>query len=261
VQEVAKRSWKSALIIATIAIAGPQAIVALIGGAAGWGGSIVSVTSLTGAFGRIFLGLFLTLILSIAAAYVASAGWAAGTWALVQEAQTGQSANLSQAMSYGMRRAMSLFPWTVLFGVAFTIGSACLFLPGVYVLYAFSMFGFVAIFERGVNPVGRSFQLTHNGNTFGATAARVGTLLGVYFVYTLIVSAIFGAIAVGVAVASSSAVGGFSGIGYGFFRAISALLAAPAIAVMLIGLLPTYAELRARENGGASTAQLAQQLG
>ena len=52
-----------------------------------------------------------------------------------------QPANLGQAFSYGFKRATSIFPWTVLAGLAFTVGSFCLFLPGLYVLFAVSMFG------------------------------------------------------------------------------------------------------------------------
>ena len=262
VQEVAKRSWKSALIITAVGIAVPRAVVTLVSSIGGWGAGLSFSTfgNLGAAIGSLFLGLLVTLLFSVAGCYVAAAGWAAGTWALVQEAQTGQPANLGAAFQYGLKRAMALFPWTVLAGAAFTIGSACLFLPGVYLAFGFSLFGFVAIFERGTNPVSRSFSLTHNSATIGPTLGKVGILFGVYLVYTFIVGAIFGAIAVAVGLAIGFR-GGFGfNVGFGLISAIGSLLSAPAFAVLLIGLLPTYAELRARE-APLTTSQLQQELG
>jgi hypothetical protein len=262
VQEIGKRSWKSALIICAIGIAAPRAIAALISGAAGWSAGL-SVTSLGtyGSFiGSFILAGFVTLIVSIAACYVAAAGWAAGTWALVQEAQTGQQANLGQAFQYGLKRATGLFPWTVLAAAAFTIASACLFLPGIYVAFGFSMFGFVALFERGKSPISRSFSLTHNSATIGPTLGKVGIAFGAYFVYSIIVGVIFGAITVAISVGAGFNASFGTNVAYGFVQAIAALLSAPAFAVLLIGLLPTYAELRARE-APLSTAQLQQELG
>jgi len=264
VQEVAKRSWKSALFIAGVGIAVPQAAVSLISSVAGWGSgiSVLSFGSLTAAIGSLFLRLLITLVAAIAGCWVAAAGWAGGTFALVHEAN-GQTVSLGQAFGYGFKRATALFPWTVLAGAMVTVGRMCLFVPGVYFAFACAFFGFVAIFERGQNPIGRSFQMTHNGTTIGATLARVGTLLGVYVVYTFIVGLIFTAIGVAVAIAIGGR-GGAGAFGYdlglGIFQAIAALLSAPALAVLLIGLLPSYAELRNRESP-LSSAQLQQELG
>ncbi len=261
VQEVGTRSWKSALIICTLGIAVPSAVVSLLSWIGGWGAgwSVTSVGSLGAAIGSLFLGLLITLVASIAACYVAAAGWAAGTWALVREA-SGQPAGLGPAFAYGFKRAMALFPWTVLAAIAYSIGTACFFLPGIYLAFGFSLFGFVAIFERGQNPVARSFTLTHNSTTIGPTLGKIGILFGVYLVYTFIIGLIFAAISVAAAVAAGS-IGSFGyNISYGLFEAVSSLLAAPAFAVLLIGLLPTYAELRARETP-LTTAQLQQELG
>jgi hypothetical protein len=258
-QEVAKRSWKSSLIIMLVGVAAPRALVGLFGGLAGYGGN-VSFNVLTN-IGSLFLGLFVTLLLSIAAAFVASAAWAAGVWALVQEAQTGRSANLGAAMQYGLRRAMAIFPWAVIAGFAVTVGSFCLFLPGLYLAFAFSMFGFVAIFERGKNPIGRSFSLTHKSSQIGPTIGKVAITLGIYLVYTLIIGLIFGAIAVAIFVGSlGTGITTTYGFGYYFIDAIGTLLSGPALAVVLVGLFVTYAELRAQE-APLNTATLAQELG
>lgn len=258
VTEIAKRSWKSALIIATLGIAVPRAAVALAGslGGLGTGLSVANLGGLGSAVGSLILGLLVTLLVGAVGCYIAAAGWAAGTWALVQEAATGRPANVGQAFGYGFTRATALFPWTLLAAVAFTVASACFFVPGIYVAFGFSMFGFAALFERSANPVARSFALTHNSATIGPTLGKVGILFGVYLVYTIIIGAIFGAMALAFALGT----GGFAyNLSYGLIQAVASLLSAPAFAVLLIGLLPTYAELRARQ-APLSTAQLQQEL-
>lgn len=262
-QEVAKRSWKSALIITAIGIAAPRALLTLVQSLAevsGWvgGGAITQLRDLGSAFGSILFGLFITLVFAIGASFVAAAGWAAGTWALVQEAATGQAANIQEAFRYGLKRALSLWLWTILVGVMVTIGMCFCYLPGVYLAFALSMFGFVAIFERGQNPIGRSFQMTHAN--FGPTLGKVAILGAVAFIYTFIIGLIFGGIgvAVGLAIGYRSSFG--YNVGFGIFSAIGALLSAPAYALALLGLLPAYAEIRAQEGSLSSSAQLQQEL-
>jgi hypothetical protein len=260
VQEVAKRSWKSALIICTIGIAAPYGVSGLVARLGEWGSGfgLFGIGSFFTALGTLLLGFFVALLVSIAGCFVAAAGWAAGTWALVQEAATGRPASIGTAFSYGTKRAMALFPWTVIAAVAFAIASACLWIPGLYIAFGFSMFGFVALFEKGQNPVARSFSLTHNSTTIGPTLGRIATLLGVASVYLWIIWAIEGALEIGLALGTHSGMG--YRLGSGVIELIGGILAAPVFAMLLIGLLPTYAELRARE-APVSTPQLMASLG
>jgi hypothetical protein len=147
----------------------------------------------------------------------------------------------------------------VLAAVAFMILFSC-FVPGLYLAFALSMFGFVATFERGANPIARSFSLTHNSATIGPTLGKIGILFGVYLVYTVIIGAIFTGIAVAVGIGFGFTNSFGYNIGFGLIQAIGSLLTAPALAVLLIGLLPTYAELRARV-APLTTSQLQQELG
>jgi hypothetical protein len=262
---IAKRSWKSALIIATLGIGVPRAIANLVAGIADWGGSW-GVTSIPFFFAHLFdgfsiVGLFFALIGCVAGCFLAAGGWAAGVWALVQEAATGRPVNLGQAFGYGFKRAARLFPWTVVAGAAYAIGYAVLYLPGLYIAFAVSMFGFVALFERGGNPLQRSFALTHNSATLGPTAGKVGISFVGYAILAGIVHAIFAVVGGAFGVAGAIGTGSFFDTGYYVVTAIGEIFTGPAFAVLLICLLPTYAELRARENGGATTTQLQQQLG
>jgi hypothetical protein len=261
VQEVAKRSWKSALIICTIGIAAPRAIVTLverISNLAYYAGgtALVHIGDITSVIGSIILGFFVTLLFAIAASFVAAAGWAAGTWALVQEAN-GRPAGLGPAFQYGLKRAMGLWLWTVLVGLMVTIGTCACILPGIYLAFATSLFGFVAIFEKGQNPIGRSFQMTHAN--IGPTLGKTAIVGAIAYAYALVVGLIFGAIAVAAAIGSIRTTG--HNFTYGIFEAIGTLLTGPAYAVALIGLLPIYTELRAREGSLQSSAQLQQELG
>jgi hypothetical protein len=151
-----------------------------------------------------------------------------------------------------------LFPWAVVAAVAFTIGSACLWLPGVYLAFGFSMFGFAALFERGQSPVSRSFSLTHNSATLGPTLGKIAILLGVSSVYLWIVRGIEGALEIGIIFGTNRGFG--ADFANGFIELIGGLFITPVFALLLIGLLPTYAELRARETP-MSTGRLQQELG
>jgi hypothetical protein len=258
VQEVARRSWKSALITTGVGIAVPFAIASFVAGLFDFSGTylIFGLGSFFDALGDAVLGIMFSLILAVGACYVASAGWAAGTWALVQEAATGRPANVQQAFRYGQTRAMALFPWAVVAAVTFTIAQLCLYVPAIYAAFAFSLFGFVGLFERGQNPISRSAALTHRSATFGPTLGRIAILVGPAAVYLVIVRVIEAAIEAAVGIASGSG----SGVVFGLVEFIGALALTPVFALLLLGLLPTYAELRARE-APMSTSRLQHELG
>lgn len=77
VQEVARRSWKSALIISAIGIAAPYAISALFSQIFSWGGyTFTRFNSLFDVFADLVLGWLVSLVIAIAGCYVAAAGWA-----------------------------------------------------------------------------------------------------------------------------------------------------------------------------------------
>jgi hypothetical protein len=251
VQEVAKRSWKSALFTAGLGIAGPLAAVALIRGLL-IGSYSPTMFGYFDYFTSYILRYFVILVLYIGVAYVAAAAWGAGTWALVREANTGQAANIGQAYQFGFSRATRLFPWTVLVGLLYGIGSTC-WLPGVYVAFAASMFGFIALFQRQVNPLTGSFQMTHSD--FGPNLGKILLSFVPYLIFSIIGGAIFAAIAIAIAFGSGMV---FKSV-YGIILALGALVSAPGFAAMLLMLLPTYGQLRARQ-APTSSATLAQEL-
>jgi hypothetical protein len=248
VQETGKRSWKSVLIISLLGISLPYAIVAIAGAVTNVSTyANLNVTQAGSAFtglATVLGGLAIVLVLSIAASFVAAAGWVAGTWAITREAATGTPADVRAAFSYGFSRALGLWGWLILVGLMVGVGRVCCVLPGVYLAFATSMFGFVAVFERGQNPIGRSFRMTHNqfGTAIGRIAASAVPCLVYYIVFgVLIFGVIFGAIALNSA----------SGVGYQLTESVLELVRAvvlgPVIGATMIALYVTYAELRATE--------------
>lgn len=248
VQETAKRSWKSVLIISLLGISLPAAIVSIAATVTNVSSyTSTNITQASDAFAglaTVLGGLAIVLLLSLAASFISAVGWAAGTWAITQEAATGQPADIRAAFSYGLSRALTLWLWWIVVGIMCVLGICACVLPMVYLSFATSMFGFVAIFERGKNPIGRSFGLTHN--QFGTAIGRVAASFLPYLVFHfLFVVVIFGAL--GAAVVATTA----GGVGYqiiqGVLELISAVLRGPVIGLTMIALYVTYAELRATE--------------
>jgi hypothetical protein len=294
--EVLKRSWLSATIITALGIALPLAIIWIIPSfvehgyfafaAQGdyWG---VFVNNFFDGFnlsgGSYFLFLVLLLIAFCAAAYVVAAGWAAAVYAVVHQAG-GQKVSVGQAMSYGMRRSKDLWLWVVIAGVVLAVAYSLFVIPYLIGLFLLSMFGFATLFERSKSPLLRSVQLA-TGPRSALLAPRVGTLIGVVFIYNLIIQAIMHAIATSAAESAAQAAqqnvlnglqtgnltnllnGGSvtdflpSYIGSSITLAIvGALFAIPTFVIAVTGLTVSYAEVRAAD-GPTSTAQLQAELG
>lgn len=289
VLEVLKRSWLSALIISAIGIALPAALTWIIPsfvyhgifafGAQGdyWGSFINSFfDGFNVSGGNYFLFLLLLLISFAGAAYIAAAGWSGGVYAIVHEA-AGQKVSPGQALSYGMRRAKDMWLWVVIAGVIITVAYSLFVIPFLIAEFLLSMFGFATLFERSKSPLMRSVQLT-TGPRSSLLAPRVGTLIGVVFVYNLIINAITHSIAVSSATSardnliSGATLGNLlnggsvedlipSFVGSSIMLAIvAALFAIPTYVIALTGLTVTYAEARAAD-GPTSTAQLQAELG
>ncbi|MEU4782387.1 hypothetical protein [Micromonospora sp. NPDC023633] len=202
------------------------------------------------------MGVMLSVVLGSALLFglVQSLGWAAGTWVVTRQA-AGQPVSMGAALSYGARRALGLWGWTLLMSVIITLGVCLCVIPGIYFAFALSMAGPVYLFERQ-HPIGRSFRMFHD---------RLGLLLGR-------VALVAAAVIVG-----SGAAGMVEGIGALPFGTtpmdspgtavgviavalVGAVLALPTHLAQLVGLVVTYAEQRAHE-GPVDSARLAGELG
>ncbi len=116
------------------------------------------------------------------------------------------------------------------------------------------------IFERGANPISRSFKLTHA--SFGPTLGRVLLLAIAVIVFEWVVGLIIGAIqrAIVINALNDANISLPDRVGLGLVEAAGTIITAPvATALLVTGLMPLYGGLRARETA-TSTPILRQQL-
>jgi hypothetical protein len=250
VQRTIARSWRTAglLLLVTQVLPGAILSVALLAvtGSMQSGGPFPLRPGAEGnwigftwaALGAGFIGWVLVTLIQ-------AAGWAAGTWALTREA-LGERVGLGDALAYGARRVVGLWAWTLLSGLIFIAGLCACILPGLYVLFPLLLVGPVYLFERS-NPLGRAFKLFHR---------NMGPLLGRLALLVAVV--LMGSVVIGV-FQSLGPSGGF-GPGAAVVAIVTAALYLPLYLVMLVSLVVTYAEQRARE-APINSHQLAAQLG
>lgn len=182
----------------------------------------------------VMLGAVVTML-------VTAIGWGAGIWAVTQAA-AGYPADLAAAFTAGVRRLGPMFGWYLLYSLMVAVGAAACLLPGLYLAVAGSLFSFVIVFERERNPFGRSFSLVHRA--FGQVLGRVA-LLGLVTIGASCVVSLCG----------NLLGGGLGLVGFLMGDIATALLTAPVGVLLLVGLLLTYTQARARQEP-VSTAGL-----
>jgi hypothetical protein len=257
----ARRSWRPVLLVLAIAVAAPAALVGVIDSLIGFGsfglGGAASVGDELRADAGVLLGsAAITLAATIAASFVQAAGLAAAIWATTRQAATGGQVRVGDALNYGFRRAAGLWLWNVLSGLIVLVGLCACILPGIYLAFALCLVPFVVIFERGRNPIARSFQLIHSG--FGPALGKVAALAGACLVYAGAVFVLLSVPRAAVAIATSS--GAVIAAMNAFAAIIQALLLLPVYALAVFALLGIYAQLRGREVP-LTVAQLHNELG
>jgi hypothetical protein len=178
-------------------------------------------------------GLLGSLVISVFTSLV----WGAASW-IIARWGAAQPVAVGPALAYGVRRLPRVFGWGLVVSLIVLVGVCFCVLPGLYFAFALSLALTVAVFER-VNPISRSFGLTH---------ARFGTALG----RILIVVAAYGVPAIAVAVVQEvvlTAIGLDAASGAPGFLVplVLTLVASPLYLVLWVGILVTYAELRAWE--------------
>ena len=182
----------------------------------------------------VMLGAVVTML-------VTAIGWGAGIWAVTQAA-AGYPADLAAAFTAGVRRLGPMFGWYLLYSLMVAVGAVACLLPGLYLAVAGSLFSFVIVFERERNPFGRSFSLVHRA--FGQVLGRVA-LLGLVTIGASCVVSLCG----------NLLGGGLGLVGFLMGDIATALLTAPVGVLLLVGLLLTYTQARARQEP-VSTAGL-----
>ncbi|MCA1271044.1 hypothetical protein LCE32_13425 [Streptomyces sp. 7G] len=178
-----------------------------------------------------------------AACAVAAVGWAGGIRILAEPSTAGKPAGVKDAYRFGLSRMLSLLPWTVGVAVLLVVGLAAFVVPGLYVLFALSLFSFPVIFEPDANPLRRSFALTHAGGR--RVAARLGVLAAVVVIFESTLSLLFAGVSWILLGRTGLGTSGH-GLSDSIIDAVHTTVAAPVWVLLVTGLTVTYAELSHR---------------
>ncbi|MBX6723493.1 MAG: hypothetical protein IRY92_09700, partial [Dactylosporangium sp.] len=137
------RSWRLLGLIMLVTVAAPQIVLSVIGFAVGEAFDLdpVEVDGPVEVERPEFaLGFALAVLVVIVALGFASAlGWAAGIWAVTQQA-AGRYVTLPMALRAGLARALPMFGWAVVAALLVAIGLILCILPGLYVGVGASLF-------------------------------------------------------------------------------------------------------------------------
>lgn len=229
---VLRRSWKSLLLISWVMFAVPIAVFAIVVGIS---------------FGRLFVlappgsaqpstidgaevGSFLLVILVgvVLIGYLTSASQAAAVWTVTRQA-VGRPAPLGGALAYGLRHGLRLWGWSLAYGLIVGIGLVACILPGLYFAVAGCLYVPVALYRRGMSPIGTSFSLVNK--SFWGSLGRMALLLVMVYGVQLVLG-----VPVQIASARSQALGVALSV-------ILQVLTAPLVLVLNVGALLLFAEL------------------
>jgi hypothetical protein len=226
------RSWRGLIPIVLLTYTLPAIVYSLITG--GWQSRLVTnsgdggVSVHWGASIGFFLG---TVIFVVVAAFLAAVGFGAATRYVTRQA-VGSPESLGDALRFGVSRAGRLAPLFVLAAVMVIIGLALCILPGLYLGLATCLVGPIALYEHGPGVIARSFRMVNHN--FGGVLGRLASLVGMLFILGIVISCIGAVFGGGRASATTSGI-------------ISAVLEAPLTALLFVGLLLIYTQLRAKE--------------
>jgi hypothetical protein len=183
-------------------------------------------------------------VFAIVSAFTGAIGWSAGMWIVARRA-VGAPAPLGTALAFGARNCARIGGILLVVGLMVSVGIVACLVPGLYLAVAASLVVPFAIFDRGTNAIGASFRLVNRN--FGAVLGRLAIMYLLLAAVSVVVS-IINTAASGRSVASSDTVasgsGGSSAAIVGDVLLIVILV--PSSMFLLIGILMTYAQMRAR---------------
>jgi len=250
------RSWKSLLLIVGLVSVVPPVMGVLVLFLVM---RLPSMALLTGTQAqphfhlRAFVWLIgMVLAFQLMAVYFSAIGWGAAFWTITRQA-IGMPAPLGGALRFGLRRSGSVWGWQLLTLVISAAGGVCCYLPGLYLAAASSLIVPIAVFEGG-NAMSASFRTFHRN--FGPVLGRIALAMAANFAVGIILLVINFAANRGVtlpanpSVSNAPAMPSLSdsfGIGYLITAPLVAFVVGIPLQILgMIGILLTYAEMRAR---------------
>ncbi len=240
------RSWKQVLPIVALTSALPSILLGIVGVellsrsfTVIDDGVTSDVTVHWGVFGA-FLGLGLGL--GIVALFAAAIGWSGSMWLVTRQA-AGAPASVGDALAFGARRCLRLGGLFIVVGLMVVGGLIACVLPGLYLGVAASLVVPFAVFDRGTSAISGSFRLVNRN--FGAVLGRLLIMYLLAAAVSGVINAIVSTIVSGSATTTTTDTtpSGSALVG----EAISsAVVAIPTTIFLIIGILMTYAQMRAR---------------
>jgi hypothetical protein len=237
-----RRSWRTLARIFLLTFAAPQVAAVVIveqyapGVAAVAGGLPLPATEVGAGVGIGLAAIGLTVLVMLAVLLTNAVGWAAGIWAVTQGA-AGLPVSAGDALRAGLNRVWPMFGNYLLYLLLVIAGALACLVPGLYVAFAAALFSFVVVYERGRNPLVRSVSLVHRG--LGVAAGRI---------LLLFVLALLAQFAVGVVSGVAGMAPTETSAGQPVPAAVlDSLVGVPVSMALLVGLLLTYTQLRARD--------------
>jgi hypothetical protein len=241
------RSWKQLLPIVLLTSAAPGIVLAIVGVeflsrsfTVVNNGDTDNVTVHWGEFGA-FIGLGAAL--GIVALFAGAIGWSAAMWLVTRQA-VGAPASVGDALAFGARRCLRLGGLFVVVALMVVAGFAACFLPGLYLAVAASLIVPFAIFDRGTGAISGSFRLVNRN--FGAVLGRLVIMYLLAAAVSLVVNLVVSAIASGSITTTTTADTGPSAGALVGESVVSAIVAVPTTMFLIVGILMTYAQMRAR---------------
>jgi hypothetical protein len=226
------RSWKSILLISWATFGVPVAVLALVVGLAT---DRMVVTPAPGSsqalrFDGSLVGTILVVVFvgALVSAYLTASAQAATVWAVTREA-AGRPAPLGAALGYGFRNGFRLFGWSLLFGLMVAAGTCACLVPGIYLGVAGCLYVPVALYRRGMSPIGTSFSLVNK--SFWAALGRMLLLLLMVYGVQLVLSV------------PAQIVGSGSRAAGVVLSVVVELVTAPLALVLTVGTVLLFAEL------------------
>lgn len=235
---VLRRSWRSLLLISWITFVAPVAVLAVV--VVVVFGRLVVLPAPGSTQSPTFDSALLWTLIPIVCVGVIVYGFAtcvaqaAAVWSITREA-AGQPASLGAALGYGLRNGVRLFGWGLLYGLLVLVGTCACFVPGLYFALAGCLYIPVALYRRGMSPIGTSFSLVNRN--FGAALGRMALLLLILYGVQATVAGPLQVLSIGAKPAVAIAL-----------FAVQQILTAPLALVPTVGASLLFAELWNRQS-------------
>lgn len=230
---IARRNWRRIVAVTLLMQVVPVVLTGVLSGS-----DQLKITTVTDADGVPHLNidnlprlLAIALVGGLIGAFLREVGTGAIVWSVTREA-VGRPAPFGEALGYGFRNGPRLFGWGLLYGLLTALGVCACIVGMVYPAVAGCLYAPVALYQRGSNAIGTSFSMVNR--SFWPSLGRMATVFAIAYA----VESFLQVPALLVAQSSPMAAN--------VLTVVFGLIVAPVSALIPLGSVVLFAELRAR---------------